>query len=210
MTELTDDAASDQHVVDLTAHEADVLLELAELAIRARLARQRRPVAESVDLPPALQRPTDVFVTLHVAGELNGCVGRIDHGESLAVAVPHLATKAAFEDPRLPALEPEDLTRLSIEVSLLSARVIVPAASRAQLLRHVRRGEHGLAIRSGDRRALFLPAVWRQLPEPDHFLDQLLRKAGLTHDSWPDDLMAAVFTTATTHRHLDEAEPPVT
>jgi AmmeMemoRadiSam system protein A len=155
-----------------------------------------------VNLPAALHRPNGAFVTLLVAGELNGCIGDVAGSASLAVSVADLAIKAAFHDPRLPALTSSDLAGLTIEVSLLSSRIEVPAGSRTELLQQLRRDEHGLTIRSGSRRALFLPSVWRQLPRPDQFVDQLLRKAGLPHGAWPDDLVAAVFTTTTVSRHL--------
>ncbi len=196
----TDEDGSD--AFEIGEHEAEVLLDLAETAIRARLAGRPAPGIDLVDLPPALHRSIGAFVTLVVAGELNGCVGDITGSASLAVSVTELAIRAAFDDPRLPALREADLPSLSIEVSLLSAQVEVPARSRAELVQALRRNEHGLIIRSGVRRALFLPSVWRQLPQPERFVDQLLHKSGLPLHAWPDDLVAAVFTTSTVHRRL--------
>jgi AmmeMemoRadiSam system protein A len=193
--------------VDLAAfgieeHDAEVLLDLAEVSIRARLAGGRAPDIDTGTLPPSLAQPLGAFVSLHVAGELNGCIGNIGGTTAIAVSVAELAVKAAFEDPRLPALRPDDLAALDIEISVLSARVEVPARTRSDLLAQLRPGEHGLVLRSGHRHALFLPSVWEQLPHPDLFVDQLLRKAGLPSHAWPADVLAELFTTATVRRAL--------
>lgn len=182
--------------------EAELLLDIAETAIRAALAGATAPDIDINDLPTPLRLPNGAFVTLHVAGRLNGCIGDVAGSAPLAVSVAELAIKAAFHDPRLPLLRRVDLAHLSIEVSLLSPHVEVPAGSRTELLQHVHPDDHGLVLAAGSRRALFLPDVWRQLPRPDDFVDQLLRKAGLPADAWPGDLAAAVFTTTSIHRHL--------
>lgn len=197
MVERVHDPVSGAARITIAERDSELLLDVAETAIRANLAGRPVPEIDMSALPVVLRQPCGVFVTLHVAGELNGCIGNISGAGPLVTNVAELAVKAAFEDPRLPALRRHDLARLSIEVSLLSALLEVPARSRAELLQQLWRGEHGLVIRSGAHQAVFLPSVWEQLPEPERFLDQLLRKAGLPPERWPDDLVAAVFTTTT-------------
>lgn len=188
--------------VDLGEQEAELLLDLAERAIRARLTGGPPPEIDVAELPAGARRPQGAFVTLHVAGRLNGCIGNIGGGAPLAVSVAELAVKAAFHDPRLPALRITELHELRIEVSVLSPTTAIPAATRAELFAHLRPGVHGLVLRSGRRQALFLPAVWEQLPHPDDFVDHLLHKAGLPVGSWPSDMFAESFTTASVHREL--------
>ena len=91
---------------------------------------------------------------------------------------------------------------MHIEISLLSPRTEVPASTRAELLEQLTPGVHGLQIASGRRRAIFLPAVWGQLADPNDFLDQLLRKAGLSTTDWPTDMHAEIFTTHSFGRQL--------
>jgi len=197
-----DDVTSDPVPVasGLGDRETDALLDVAETAIRRRLSGRSIGVIDEVDVPASLQASARAFVTLHVADRLNGCVGSLDGTEPLADSIADLAVKAGFLDPRLPPLRAADLTRLRIEISLLSDLVEVPARSRTELLQHVRPHRHGLVIRSGVRRAVFLPVVWRQLPSADQFIDRLLGKAGLPPAPWPDDLVADVFTTTTIQR----------
>lgn len=190
----------------MTPEHVELLLDSAEVAIRAclaggNLAGSSHAGPDPERLPERLRRPCSAFVTLHVDGRLNGCIGAIDSPEPVGVCVPRLAIQAAFDDPRLPALRRQDLAGLHIEISLLSPRSTVPAGSRAELLGQLRAGVDGLIISSGDRRAVFLPTVWTQLPDPDDFLDQLLIKAGLPIDRWPTDLRAEVFTTESFGRH---------
>ena len=175
--------------------QAELLLDIAEVSIRACLEGTLYPGPDVTLLPERLRQPCGAFVTLHVDGRLNGCIGTIHSDEPIGACISKLAIEAAFDDPRLPRLQREDLDGLHIEVSLLSPPTVVPATSRAELIEHLIAHQTGLIISSGARRAVFLPSVWGQLPLPDDFIDHLLRKAGLPTDSWPSDLRAEVFTT---------------
>ena len=63
----------------------------------------------------------------------------------------------------------------------------------ADLLSRLRPGIDGLTIWRGVARATFLPAVWEGLPQPQEFLLQLKRKAGIAEDA--EDFDAAVYQT---------------
>jgi AmmeMemoRadiSam system protein A len=170
------------------------LLDIADAAIVDGL-RHRVPVAPDLDaLPPALREPAAVFVTLEVGDQLNGCIGTISADEPLAVATARHARAAAFGDPRLPVLRPEDHADLSIEVSVLSALEPVAAGSRDELLSALRPGVDGLILAGAGWRAVFLPKVWQRLPHPDEFVGHLLLKAGIPPAWWPPDTEAARFT----------------
>jgi AmmeMemoRadiSam system protein A len=186
----------------LSPEHGELLLDIAEAAIRARLSGTRSPGPDVEQLPAPLRRPCGAFVTVLVDGRLNGCIGNIDTAEPLGACVAKLAGQAAFEDPRLPALRRDQLARTTIDISLLSPHVPVPARSRAELSGNLVPGRHGLIIASRGRRAVFLPSVWDQLPDPDDFVDHLFRKAGLSPVPWPADLAAEVFTTEYVERRL--------
>ncbi len=189
----------------MTPDQAELLLDIAEVSIRACLEGTRYPGPDVTLLPERLRRPCGAFVTLHVDGRLNGCIGNIRTDEPIGACISKLAIEAAFDDPRLPRLRREDLDGLQIEVSLLSPPTMVPATSRAELIEHLVAHETGLIISSDSRRAVFLPSVWGQLPLPDDFIDHLLRKAGLPTNSWPSDMRAEVFTTESFGRRVRSA-----
>ena len=176
-----------------TAH-ADLLLDIAEGAIVDGLRRRhpRMPLRE--ELPGALLHATGTFVTLHVRGELNGCIGSIETDEPVGRSVARHAWSAAFTDPRLPPLQWADYDHLDIEISLLSPLAPIPAPSRDALIDALEPAVDGLLIVAGARTAVFLPSVWEQLPSPETFLTHLFHKAGLDPASWPEGLRAFGFT----------------
>ena len=189
-------------VLRLTPDHGERLLDITEEAIRARFEGKRHRGPDVDRLPEPLRRPCGAFVTVRVEGRLNGCVGDVDTDLPLGSCVARLAVAAAFEDPRLPALRREQWDRTELDISLLSPRTGVPAHTRAQLLQQLAPSRHGLIISARERRALFLPIMWEQLPDPEDFVDHLFEKAGLPESPWPADLQAEVFTTESFTRHL--------
>lgn len=184
----------------LTAADAGALFGVAEAAIAAGHHGSRLSLPSLAGLPPALRRPSGVFVTLRVGGELNGCIGGVHPVEPLAHAVARHARSAAFGDPRLPPLRPEQHDRLDVEISVLSPLAPLPAATRAELLAALRPGTDGLFLAAGRRQGVFLPVVWDHLPDPEAFLAQLEAKAGLRPARWPAGLAAWRFTADTYRR----------
>ncbi len=176
--------------------EVDALFGLADLGVRAGLAGQPHPEVDPAALLAALRRPSGAFVTLEVAGQLNGCIGTIEPVEPLGVAAPRLAWAAAFADPRLPELTAADYPALEIKVSVIGPLEPVPAPSEAELAAALRPGVDGLVIRGGAARATFLPAVWQKLPGPLDFLRHLEAKAGLRPGSWPPGMSAWRYVSA--------------
>jgi AmmeMemoRadiSam system protein A len=178
----------------IAVDDAEILLDIAELTVATALFGGRPTLPPLEHLPRSLQARVGAFVTLTVAGELNGCIGNVEGIEPIGYAVARLALSAAFGDPRLPALRPVDYPQLTIELSLLSGLSVIAAGSRGDLLRALRPHEDGVVVTAGPRQGLFLPSVWEQLPSPDDFLDHLWIKAGLTPRTWPTDLRAFRFT----------------
>jgi AMMECR1 domain-containing protein len=63
----------------------------------------------------------------------------------------------------------------------------------ADLLKKIRPGIDGLVFELGENRATFLPSVWQQLPEPEQFLAQLKKKAGLAVDHWHNSVRCSIY-----------------
>jgi AmmeMemoRadiSam system protein A len=192
----------------LAAGDRELLLDLADEAIVEGLLGRRDPAPLERRLTPALRRHRGVFVTLTVADELNGCIGSIEGVEALGRAASRHAWSAAFADPRLPALRSADYPELNIEVSVLSPLAPMAADSRHAVLDGLRPGVDGLVIAEGRRRGVFLPSVWKQLPEPDVFLDHLQAKAGIRPDTWPATMLAWRFTATKFARPANEQPNP--
>jgi AmmeMemoRadiSam system protein B/AmmeMemoRadiSam system protein A len=166
------------------------LLQLARSSIRARLAGGTvAPPSE----PLSMTRPGACFVTLKRNGQLRGCIGSPQAWRPLGEDVVDNAAKAAFQDPRFPPVTAEELDQLSLSVSVLTPPVPMRFTSEMDLLNQLRPGVDGLIIEDGGRRALFLPAVWEQLPDPAQFLAHLKAKAGMRVDHWSSHFKASRF-----------------
>jgi len=165
--------------------ERSLLLRLAHDSILSALEQREIPLD-----PPTehLAQPRGVFTSLHLNGQLRGCVGYVLPVSSLYRAVAETARAAAFEDTRFYPVTREEAPQLEIELSILSPpQPIQPEA--------VEVGRHGLLIDLAGQRGLLLP----QVPIEHHwdrvtFLEQTCRKAGLPLDAWRKGATIEAFT----------------
>ncbi len=192
-TEPETAADTDSGRASLHQHAAQ-LLSIARSAIEKRL-KSGGPSEMPGDLPPALLAAGATFVTLMHHGELRGCIGSTTAWRPLAADVAENALRAAFEDPRFPPMTEDEWTDTDLSISVLTAPQLIIAADEADLVAKLRPHADGLIIEDGQYRALFLPAVWKVLPEPRDFLAQLKRKAGLAPTHWSPNLRAYRFAT---------------
>lgn len=163
--------------LELSPGQRTALLAGARRALADTLAGRQPDVSLSGD--PRLDLPGAAFVTLTEGGALRGCVGTTEPAMTLLDSVRYGAVSAAFRDRRFPPLKPDELDKVKIEVSVLSALKPVEAAA-------VRPGL-GVTVERGGKRGLFLPQVWEQLPAKDDFLGELCaQKAGLPRACWKD------------------------
>lgn len=168
------------------------LLDLAWGSIRHGLAHGK-PAPVPAERAGRLSHPGAAFVTLTRGGQLRGCIGSPLAWRSLAEDIVDNAFKAAFSDPRFPPLAESELDGLALSVSVLTPPVAMRFADEADLLGQLRPRRDGLIIEDGARRALFLPAVWEQLPDPRSFLAHLKQKAGLKVGHWSATFRASRF-----------------
>ena len=146
---------------------------------------------------PWLREPGASFVTLKIDDELRGCIGSIEPHRALGDDVIHNARAAAYRDPRFPPVSRAEVPLLQVEVSVLSSPQPLGARSEADALAQLRPGIDGLVFEYQGRRATFLPPVWEGLPDPEDFLGELRRKAGLPPHFWHPDVRLARYTVET-------------
>jgi AMMECR1 domain-containing protein len=84
-------------------------------------------------------------------------------------------------------------TGLRLDVSILSHPRPITAASESELVAGLERERDGLILSAGGQRALFLPSVWRHLPDARAFVRHLMAKAGFESNRWPEGLEARRF-----------------
>lgn len=174
----------------LTTDEKEKLLLIARQALEATARKEALPKLDLGALPPALQTDAASFVTLTIGDELRGCIGTLEAYQPLALDVQQRAVQAASRDPRFNPVRPEELPLITLEISRLSQPQLLEYANPDELIAMLRPGIDGVVIAEDNRRATFLPQVWDELPEPEHFLGQLCRKMGQPANHWK-------------HRHLE-------
>lgn len=162
-----------------------LLLALAARSIRYGLQHKRPLHPDLADAPNDWRAPGATFVTLEHRGALRGCIGSILPRRPLANDVAENAFAAAFRDHRFAPVTATECATLEVSISLLGPLTDVPAASEADVLAMLRPHHDGVLIFDEARRAVFLPQVWAQLPNPADFLAALKQKGGFPKDSWP-------------------------
>lgn len=181
---------------DLPRDDQRTLLEMARRAIALRAAGETPVQIPLAELAPGLRHHRATFVTLRVAGKLRGCCGSLQAFEPLAWNVIRSAQTAGFGDRRFPPLLPDEVPGLDLHISILSATVAVECFTEADLLEQLQPGTDGLILSEPDprRQAVFLPAVWKQLPEPQSFVRRLKQKGGWDADYWSPGMKAYRFS----------------
>ena len=161
-TRRSSSCAAEAAIIPLTARER-ALPRRTRSARRSRAAVRgerapdpARPIAarRGVDLQGGLSVPRGAFVTLtDRAGQL-ARMHRLHRADPAAGrGRPDGAAAAATDDPRFVPLREDDVAHIEIEVSVLSPLRSVPGPQDIEI------GRHGILLRKGRRRAVFLPQV---------------------------------------------------
>lgn len=168
----------------------ETLLAIARAAIRSELGLGGALSTEH----PSLSAPAATFVTLRVGDRLRGCIGSVEARRPLGEDVRANAIAAAFSDPRFPPLGAHEFASTAIEVSLLGPSEPFPCTNEDDAATRLQPGIDGVILHCDRRRAIFLPQVWQQLPDPREFLAELMRKAGLPANGWNANVRLARYT----------------
>lgn len=192
-----------QNKLIMTKKDKQFLLKIARQAIAKELgmkpdaagaggAFEELEMALAGDVSEVLKGKHGVFVTLEIGGRLRGCIGHIVGHEPLYKAVISNALSAAFEDPRFEGIEKSDMTRIGIEISVLSVPLALEFKSADELKKLLRVGIDGVVLSRDHAKATYLPQVWETFMEEnvdelkEHFLASLCVKAGLSPHAWKE------------------------
>ena len=89
---------------------------------------------------------------------------------------------------------------MEISISILSSIERINFKDERDLLSKIY--PHGIILAERDKRAVYLPIVWEQLPEREVFLNSLKEKAGLLPNYFSRTLEAYKFDTTYITRPL--------
>ena len=172
----------------------DGLLHVAQTMIVRGVGTKNVPRMNVNGVPRPLLSHRAAFTTIRHQGQLRGCRGSSVVQRSLVADVAYNAWLSAYRDSRFCPLNQDDFASCDISISILNAVHRLPCDSEEMLLAILRPGIDGLIISDGEKRGLFLPSVWNQIPEPGHFLRALKRKAGLPESHWSPTVEMFRFT----------------
>ncbi|MFW6002877.1 MAG: AmmeMemoRadiSam system protein A [Halanaeroarchaeum sp.] len=169
---------------EIPDRDGEMAVSFARSVIEAYLTERTVP-SYSADRSP-LSEERGAFVTLEVEGELRGCIGRPYPAQTGIEAIRESAIGAATDDPRFHPVRAGELSRITVEVSVLGRPEPIGVDSDS-VEEHIAIGRHGLIVSDTGRSGLLLPQVplVRDWTVPE-FLRQTCRKAGMPGDCWRD------------------------
>ncbi len=154
------------------------LLRLARNTIAEKLG-----IETTIEVPdfhePVFREKCGAFVTLHIRGNLRGCIGYIVGVKSIPETIEDMSIASAFRDPRFPPLRKGEFGEIDIEISVLSPIEDVKDVSEIVV------GRDGIIISRGMNSGLLLPQVATEYGwDLDTFLEHTCYKAGLPGSMW--------------------------
>lgn len=171
------------------------LLKVARTSLEEAVLHQNRYQPDRKDFAEDVYDKGAAFVTLKQNGELRGCIGSLLPNRAVILDIADNTYNAALSDSRFNPLTAEELSQITLSLSLLTGYEKIDYTSEEDLLSQLKPGVDGLVIRDGDRQGLFLPSVWEQLPNAKDFLTNLKLKAGMSPSHWSNTIKAYRFRT---------------
>ncbi len=170
----------------LTEEDGKTAVHLARDAIETYLRTGEMIDGSEMQLPSIFDEPRGVFVTLNKSGELRGCIGHPYADSPLKHAITDSAISAGFRDPRFPPVRIDEMTFVTVEVTVLTQPRQMDVEPE-DLPSSIEIGRHGLIVKSGYRQGLLLPQVAPENKMDEvEFLSHTCLKAGLPPDAWSE------------------------
>ena len=160
-------------MIEISDSEKIAILDVARSCIRCAVQGADAHVQREV-LPREFPH-AGVFVTLHVDGQLRGCIGSMDAESGFESALCYAAERATRHDYRFDPIHASELEKVEIEVTILEP--MEPVSDT----RNIVIGRHGIMLEAGTHRGLLLPQVATQRGwSVEDFLHALCQKASLS------------------------------
>lgn len=184
--------------MELNESQKKRLLKIARESIETYLNPVRKESSNGVkegkvtkfeEEDPLLTRKQGAFVTLTERGRLRGCIGSLIGEMPLHKTIAKMAIEAAFRDPRFSPLKKDELSKIHIEISVLSELKLIKDINKIEV------GRDGILIRKGFYSGVLLPQVATEYHwDRNTFLEQTCYKAGLPKDAYKEGAEIYIFT----------------
>jgi AmmeMemoRadiSam system protein A len=162
---------------DLSFSDKQSLLTLARSTLTAYVTDGKRP--DVIPGSPALKKQGAAFVTLKSRGQLRGCIGQLRATMPLYRSVVEMTISSCSRDRRFTPVKPEELSNISLEISVMSPFMKVDSIDEIEV------GRDGLYLAYMGRSGVLLPQVPEEQGwDKDDYLKAICRKAGLPEKTW--------------------------
>jgi len=141
----------------LSDEEKKELHEIAKLSLYEAITNQVKVSIDTTKISPKLKKPLGAFVTLYKNGSLRGCIGRFEPNQPLYEVIVDMAISAALHDTRFNRVTPEELSDITIEISVLTPR------KKINSIEEVVVGRDGIYVQKGSKNGTYLPHVATQM-----------------------------------------------
>jgi AMMECR1 domain-containing protein len=154
----------------LSEEDKKVLRDIAHQSIEQGLSSGHALRVDLSQYNPALCENRATFVTLNIHDQLRGCIGIL---EPLRPLEP---------------LRRDELSSLSIHISILNTPEEMQFDSEQDLIDQLRPGKDGIILQERGHKATFLPSVWQSVKDKNEFLEHLKQQTGLPRDYWSNTI----------------------
>jgi uncharacterized protein (TIGR00296 family) len=170
---------------NLSDQDGTVLVQTARKIVTEFIKNGRRLTLDD-NLKSKFSFESGVFITLNLQDDLRGCIG-FPLPRRLDKALLEASIAAATQDPRFSPVTPDELDKITFEVTVLTPPVEITADDPQQLLSKIKVGRDGLIVKRDYYSGLLLPQVpveyhWNET----EFLDHTCQKAGLPSNCWKE------------------------
>ena len=161
------DAAAAAHLNE------DPYVRLARETVESYVIGGKISLSPGAVSPEMLQKRAGAFVSIHLDGELRGCIGTIAAvQDDLSLEIMHNAISACSQDPRFMPVTEEELPFLDYSVDILGDAEDIDSPAQLDVKRY------GVIVSSGGRRGLLLPDL-EGVDTVDEQIRIAKRKAGI-------------------------------
>lgn len=167
---------------EILSHDAKKeALEIAKTSLGNYVNGKILP-GEIIVTNPELLYPLGAFVTLKKDGQLRGCIGEFEPNKPLFQVIADKTVASSSEDPRFRPVTPDELDKITLEISVMTPRQKISDYKKINL------GRDGVVIIKDNHSGTFLPQVASESGwDLETFLKELCtQKAGLPANCYQD------------------------
>jgi len=167
---------------NFTDKDKKELLKIARTTLELYIRDHKTPEINAAGFSGILKTPSGAFVTLKENGALRGCIGRFTAEDPLYQVIQQMTIASSTEDNRFPPVDPKEIGKISIEISVLSPMKKISSIDEIIM------GKHGIIIKKGYLSGTYLPQVATETGwSKEDFLSHCSHdKAGLGWNGWKD------------------------